>query len=119
MPQVRVRRIYEEKANADGKRILVDGIWPRGVSKEDAHLDQWMKELAPSSELRKWFGHDQDKFDEFKQKYLDELQEDEKHEKLEELLQMSKEERVTLLYAAKDREHNQAVVLQEWLNNQQ
>jgi uncharacterized protein YeaO (DUF488 family) len=110
---IQTKRIYEDPSNNDGYRVLVDRIWPRGVSKEDANLDDWMKEIAPSTELRKWFGHDPDKFDGFKKRYKDEL--DEKEDLLEQLVEKSSEKKVTLLYGAKDEEHNQAVVLKDIL----
>jgi uncharacterized protein YeaO (DUF488 family) len=110
---IRTKRIYEEKDKNDGKRVLVDRIWPRGISKEDAKLDEWLKELAPSSDLRKWFDHDSEKFTEFKKRYKDELK-DNKQE-LDKLRKWSQNGTVTLLYAAKDEEHNQAVVIKELL----
>jgi uncharacterized protein YeaO (DUF488 family) len=112
---LQTKRIYEDPSGDDGYRVLVDRIWPRGVSKENAKLDDWMKEIAPSTELRKWFGHDPDKFNEFKERYQDEL--DEKEDLLEQLVEKSSEENVTLLYGAKDEEHNQAVVLKDILKS--
>ncbi|MDZ7692090.1 MAG: DUF488 domain-containing protein [Balneolaceae bacterium] len=114
---VKTKRIYEEPAAQDGYRVLVDRLWPRGVSKEDAQLDAWLKEIAPSDDLRKWFNHDPDKFEEFKQRYNQELRD--KEELLVKLLKKSAETPVTLLYAAKDTQHNQAVVLAEWLRSKQ
>jgi uncharacterized protein YeaO (DUF488 family) len=111
---IQTKRIYEDTSDNDGYRVLVDRIWPRGVSKENAQLDDWMKEIAPSTELRKWFGHDPDKFDEFKKRYRDELKE--KEDLLDHLIEKSSEEKVTLLYGAKDEEHNQAIVLKDILN---
>lgn len=107
---IQTKRIYEDAANNDGFRVLVDGMWPRGVSKEDAKLDKWMKDIAPSNDLRKWFGHDPDKFDEFKDRYKDEL--DEREDLVKLLAEKSTQKKVTLLYGAKDEEHNQAVVLE-------
>lgn len=107
------KRIYEDAANRDGHRVLVDRIWPRGVSKDDAHLNDWCKELAPSDDLREWFDHDVDKFDDFVQKYKKELKDCD--DKLDELVDIAKDKRVTLLYGAKDDKHNQAVVLKEVL----
>jgi uncharacterized protein YeaO (DUF488 family) len=107
---IQKKRIYEDAANNDGYRVLVDRIWPRGISKEKAKLDEWMKEIAPSTELRKWFGHDSDKFEEFKKRYKDELGEHE--DLLDQLAEKSTEKKVTLLYGAKDEEHNQAAVLE-------
>ncbi len=117
MVQVNRKRVYEQPENDDGVRVLVDRIWPRGLSKQKAAVDHWLKELAPSAELRKWFQHDPEKFPDFKQKYIQEITMDEtKREhigKLKEIIEES--ESVTLVYGAKDTEHNQAVVLQEWL----
>ena len=111
-----LKRIYEPSSTKDGKRILVDGIWPRGISKEKAQLDKWMKEIAPSTELRKEFNHKPERFEEFKEHYIKELQQtEEKEMALNQLLEMAKEEKVTLLYGAKDEVHNQAVVLKEVL----
>ena len=112
---IQTKRIYEDPASNDGYRVLVDRIWPRGVSKEDAKLDDWLKEIAPSDELRKWFDHDPDKFNEFKKRYKKELKDHE--DELDELAGKSTEKKVTLLYGAKDEEHNQAVVLKEILKN--
>jgi len=114
MQEIRTKRIYEDPSNNDGYRILIDRIWPRGVSKEDAKLDDWNKNIAPSDSLRKWFGHDPDKFDEFAKKYRKEL--DGKKEGLTEIRKKAEKQTVTLLYGAKDTEHNQAVVLQKLLN---
>ncbi|MEH7226223.1 DUF488 domain-containing protein [Bacillus sp. JJ1566] len=111
-----LKRIYEPASVEDGKRILVDGIWPRGISKDKAQLDLWMKEIAPSTELRKEFNHKPERFEEFKQHYIKELHNDEeKKTAIEELLRMIGEKKVTLLFGAKDEAHNQAVVLREWL----
>lgn len=117
---VSVKRIYEKKSTEDGVRILVDRVWPRGVSKEDAALDIWAKDVAPSPELRKWFNHETDKFLEFKKKYKDELAQGDQQKALGELKQVVKKhnKEVTLLYAAKDEEHNQALVLKEILDRQ-
>lgn len=111
-----LKRIYEPSSTEDGIRILVDGIWPRGISKDKAQLDKWMKEVAPSTELRKEFNHKPERFEEFKEHYIKELQEtEEKKVALNQLLEMAKEEKVTLLFGAKDEVHNQAVVLKEVL----
>jgi uncharacterized protein YeaO (DUF488 family) len=112
---IQTKRVYEDAANNDGYRVLVDRIWPRGVSKEKAKLDEWMKDIAPSSDLRKWFGHDPDKFGEFKKRYKDEL--GEKEDLLDQLAEKSTQKKVTLLYGAKDEEHNQAVVLESVLKD--
>jgi uncharacterized protein YeaO (DUF488 family) len=107
-----LKRIYEPFEETDGYRILVDRLWPRGVSKEDAKLSFWMKEVAPSSELRKWFCHKPERFAEFRGKYLEELQ---SSQMVEQLLNLVKHDRVTLLYGAKDPVHNHAIVLYERL----
>jgi uncharacterized protein YeaO (DUF488 family) len=110
---VRLKRAYEPAEAADGYRVLVDRLWPRGVSKEKAQLDEWARELAPSSELRTWFGHDPARFDEFRRRHLEELA---AHEaKLAELRERASEGTLTLVYAARDSEHNDAVVLADVL----
>ena len=116
MIDLKIKRIYEDASKNDGFRILVDRIWPRGVSKKDAKLDEWMKEIAPSTELRKWFDHKEDRFAEFEKKYYKELEN--RPELIEELLKKAKEKRLTLLYGAKDETHNQAAVLKDFIENQ-
>jgi uncharacterized protein YeaO (DUF488 family) len=110
---VRLKRAYEPAERSDGYRVLIDRIWPRGVSKEQARLDEWARELAPSAELRRWFGHDPAKFDEFRRRYRDELAA--QGEKLRELRGRAHEGTLTLIYSARDTEHNDAVVLAELL----
>jgi uncharacterized protein YeaO (DUF488 family) len=111
---IRVKRIYEEPRKDDGYRILVDRLWPRGVSKERAKIDLWMKETAPSSELRKWFSHDPEKWEDLKKKYEMELKD--KQELLNSIKQMEREKgMITLLYSSKEEKHNNAVVLDEVL----
>jgi len=110
---VRIRRVYDEPAAEDGKRILVDRLWPRGIAKEKARIDEWLKEIAPSDELRKWFGHDPSRWEEFRERYRREL--DAKTELLGQLRGLTKNGTVTLLFAAKDEEHNNAVVLKDML----
>jgi uncharacterized protein YeaO (DUF488 family) len=110
---VRLKRVYEPPEPSDGYRVLIDRLWPRGVSKEQAHLDQWVRDLAPSSELRRWFGHDPAKFDEFRRRYRTELAAQE--EKLRDLRSRARRGTLTLVYAARDTEHNDAVVLAELL----
>jgi len=112
---LQIKRIYEDPTDEDGYRVLVDRLWPRGVSKEDAKLDEWMKEITPSPELRKWFDHDPDKFEEFKKRYENELAA--KHELVVKLLDMAENQNITLLYAAKDESHNHAIVLKEFLKS--
>jgi len=108
----RIKRVYEDASRADGQRILVDRLWPRGLKKTDAALDDWMKDVAPSVPLRRWFGHDPERFAEFKRKYKAELR---GNTALGKLRQLGKSKRVTLLYAAHDPEINHAVVLQSVL----
>ncbi len=113
MKSIQIKRVYEDKSKDDGYRVFVYRLWPRGVSKEDAHFDEWMKELAPSTELRKWFNHKPERFDEFSKRYKKELKEKEK--KLDELRDITKTKKVTLLFAAKDTEINNAVVIRDVL----
>ena len=113
MKTIQIKRVYDDKSDDDGYRVFVDRLWPRGVSKEDAHFDEWMKELAPSTELRKWFNHKPERFDEFSKRYRKELKEQD--EKLDELRDIAKTKKVTLLYAAKDIEINNAVVIRDVL----
>lgn len=113
---IQIKRIYEDASKNDGFRVLVDRIWPRGVSKEDAKLDEWMKEIAPSTELRKWFNHKEKRFDAFSKKYKKEL--GDSSDLIKELLEKAKNKRLTLLYGAKDETHNQAAVLKIFLESQ-
>lgn len=115
MKTIQIKRVYDKPSKSDGYRILIDRIWPRGVSKEDAKLDDWNKDLAPSTELRKWFDHDPDKFDNFSDKYKKELENN--TEDLKKLRETAKDNTVTLLYGAKDTEHNQAVILKKVLDD--
>ena len=108
------KRIYEDAKPGDGYRVLVDGLWPRGISKDKAALGEWCREIAPSNELRQWFAHDPAKYDEFKVKYLKELANN--PEAAAALARWRSYTRVTLLYSAKDTAHNQAVVLLEYLH---
>ena len=110
---INIKRIYEPAEAADGYRILVDRLWPRGISKEKAKLDVWLKEVAPSNELREWFGHKPERFAEFKKRYAAELRDNPALEELREALKAHKT--VTLLYAAHDEVYNQARVLAEYL----
>lgn len=112
--KIQIKRVYEKPAKDDGMRILVDRLWPRGLSKEKADVDLWLKEIAPSTELRKWFGHVPDRWKEFQKRYHHELENNiESVSKLKELI---KKGAVTLVYGAKDKEHNEALVLKEWLD---
>jgi uncharacterized protein YeaO (DUF488 family) len=110
---VKLKRIYDQPEPADGRRILVDRLWPRGISKERARLDWWLKEIAPSDELRRWFGHDPDRWPEFRVRYQGELQA--QGQLLQELRSIAAQETITLLYAAKDQERNNAVLLKDLL----
>jgi uncharacterized protein YeaO (DUF488 family) len=110
---VRIKRVYDEPATEDGIRILVDRLWPRGIAKDMARIDEWLKEIAPSDELRKWFGHDPARWEEFRERYRRELEA--KAEILDGLRKLAGEGTVTLLFAAKDEEHNNALVLKEIL----
>jgi uncharacterized protein YeaO (DUF488 family) len=110
---IKTKRIYDEPEPGDGVRLLVDRLWPRGLSKEKAAVDHWLKEIAPSDELRRWFGHDPEKWQEFRERYRRELEA--QAPLLKEIAQQARKETVTLLYAAHDEEHNNAVVLKELL----
>lgn len=110
-----LKRVYEKPSKEDGKRILIDRLWPRGLTKEKAQVDEWLKEIAPSTELRKWFGHDSSKWNEFKRRYITEIKNNSTVvSQLEEYLKKGK---VTLVYGAKDEQHNDAVVLKEYFEN--
>jgi uncharacterized protein YeaO (DUF488 family) len=108
-----LKRAYDPPAKGDGRRILVDRVWPRGVARDELRIEAWLKDLAPSAELRKWFGHDPAKWDEFKQRYARELEQ--RAHTLEELLEQARAGQVTLVFGAKDVEHNNAVALKEHL----
>ena len=111
--RIRLKRAYEPPSHSDGKRILVDRLWPRGVKKAEAAIDDWLKDLSPSTELRKWFGHDPARWDEFQRRFASELQrhQDEQNR----LREMARHGPVTLVYAARDEAHNDAVVLRDVL----
>lgn len=116
MVQNEMKRVYDPVAEMDGMRILIDRLWPRGLSKEKAALDAWIKDVAPRHELRRWFEHEPEKFAAFRIKYVEELREDEgKSQKVDELCQLACAKKLTILYGAKDRVHNHAVVLREEL----
>ena len=113
---VYIKRVYEAAEAADGYRVLVDHVWPRGVSKERARLDEWARELAPSNELREWFGHQPARFNQFRTRYRKELS---RHaDELERLRAHAANERLTIVYAARDERHNNAVVLAELLRGE-
>ncbi len=115
MSNIQIKRIYLPPESADGCRMLVDRLWPRGVSKQAAFLDEWNRVVAPSHELRRWFAHDPEKFDEFARCYREELAYQE--EELARLAALAQKERLTLLCAARDAQHNHAVILREVLEN--
>ena len=110
---VRIKRVYEQPDKTDGMRVLVDRLWPRGIKKEDAGLDLWLKDMAPSDELRKWFSHDPSRWREFRTRYRKELKD--KAGMMEDLKKAARKGTVTLVYAAKDADRNNAVVLKEML----
>ncbi|HEX8860705.1 MAG TPA: DUF488 family protein [Actinomycetes bacterium] len=112
-PEVRLRRVYDEPTGDDGTRVLVDRVWPRGLSKQKAHVDQWFKQVAPSTELRKWYGHEPARFPEFANRYRSELQQPEQAEALARLRDLARERTVTLLTATRAIEISQAAVLAE------
>ncbi|WP_298177564.1 DUF488 domain-containing protein [Saccharomonospora sp.] len=114
--RITYRRIYDDPDPSDGTRVLVDRVWPRGVKKENAHYDEWLRDVAPSTELRKWYGHDPEKFAEFRRRYLAELRDDEHAEHAARLRDIADHGGVTLLTASRDIEHSQAAVLAEWLD---
>lgn len=115
MNKLAVKRVYDAYEETDGYRILVDRPWPRGIKKENAHLDAWNKDIAPSNELRKWYGHDPEKYAAFAGKYTEELNENEEASTfVQQVQQLLKEGNVTLLYSAKTKENN-AAVLAQWL----
>ena len=108
-----IKRIYDEPSDKDGYRVLIDRLWPRGISKKDANLNEWNKEIAPSTELRKWFDHKEERFDEFVKNYREELRP--KEEELNRLRTIAKKNGITLLYGAKNSKMNQAIVLRDVL----
>jgi uncharacterized protein YeaO (DUF488 family) len=110
---IRLKRAYEPASATDGYRVLIDRLWPRGVSRRQAKLDDWQKELAPSSELRRWFGHEPSRFQEFRRRYIEELRSE--RPRLSALRRRARDGTLTLVYAAQDEQHNDAVVLAEIL----
>lgn len=113
---INVKRIYDAPARGDGHRVLVDRVWPRGIRKDDAELEEWLKEAAPSTALRKWFAHDPAKWTEFKRRYFQELAADtEVHEALADLRRRARRGPVTLLFGSRETRHNNAVALKEYL----
>jgi uncharacterized protein YeaO (DUF488 family) len=114
-PMIQLKRAYEPTSRSDGYRVLVERLWPRGVRKPDAHLDQWLKDVAPSAELRRWFGHAPGRFAEFRSRYRRELHAEPARTAVAELARRSARGTVTLVYAARDEAHNSAVVLAQEL----
>jgi uncharacterized protein YeaO (DUF488 family) len=110
---VRLKRVYEPAASSDGYRVLIDRLWPRGVSRKRAQLDEWERELSPSTKLRQWFGHDPGRFEEFRRRYAEELRP--QRPRIAELRRRARERTLTLVYSAHDVEHNDAVVLADVL----
>ena len=113
---INMKRVYEEPAASDGSRILVDRLWPRGLTKEKAHVDLWLKEVAPSTELRQWFGHDPAKWKSFRGRYETEIRNNDNL--IRELKEIAKKDTVTLLYGARDEKHNEALVLKQFLERE-
>jgi len=114
--KLNIKRVYEKPNEQDGKRVLVDRLWPRGLTKEKADIDLWLKGIAPTTELRKWFNHDAAKWKEFQKRYRKELNNNKEQVSL--LKDQLKKGIVTLVYGARDEEHNEALVLKEWLNGE-
>jgi uncharacterized protein YeaO (DUF488 family) len=112
---IKIKRVYEQPDKDDGRRILVDRIWPRGVSKDEARLSDWRKDLTPSNELREWFGHDPERWEEFKERYRTELEEADKMGDLRDIAERTRGENVTLLFGAKDTTHNNARALEAFV----
>ncbi len=111
---IAVKRVYEPAAKTDGQRVLIDRVWPRGITKDKAALTLWLKDIAPSTELRKWFGHEPERWEEFRRRYREELAD--KQEPLRELASLLEHGRVTLLYGAHEERYNNAVALADYLN---
>ena len=111
---IRIKRVYEQPSRGDGKRILIDRLWPRGIKKEDAHIDEWLKEIAPSNELRKWFDHDPNKWGEFKKRFFAELQG--RQGVMDGIVSSARRGTVTLLFASKEERFNNAVALKEYID---
>jgi len=109
--RIAIHRVYDSSPTMSGKRVLVDRVWPRGIKKENLHLDIWMRDVAPSTALRKWFGHNPLRWDEFQRRYRAELRQPAQRAQLDELVAMARKSPVTLLYGARDEEHNQALAL--------
>lgn len=111
---ISIKRAYEPATASDGTRVLVDGLWPRGISKDDLKADMWLKDVAPSATLRKWFSHDPKRWEEFQRRYLEELR---KNEAWKPIVAAARDHHVTLLFGSRDTEHNNAVALQKFLRS--
>jgi uncharacterized protein YeaO (DUF488 family) len=111
--KIKIKRVYEHPEKDDGLRILVDRLWPRGLTKKKASVDLWLKDIAPSTELRKWFAHDPDKWKRFRARYQTEIRNN--HELIKVLKQKASEGTITLIYGARDQKHNEALVLKQFL----
>lgn len=114
---IQLKRAYDRRSEEDGQRVLVDGLWPRGVSKQDAAIDLWLKEIAPSAGLRQWFGHDPERWREFRRRYRSQLKTQRRAAALDQLRKLARGRRVTLVYAARDTAHNNAVVIAELIQD--
>jgi uncharacterized protein YeaO (DUF488 family) len=114
---IRIKRVYEQPDEKDGERILVDRLWPRGLTKKKASVDLWLKDIAPSTELRKWFGHDPDKWKNFRRRYQTEIRNN--NDLIKVLKQKARSGTITLVYAARDKQHNEALVLKQFLEKNQ
>jgi len=112
---ISLKRVYEKPSPNDGKRILVERLWPRGLKKDEAKIDEWLREVSPSTELRKWFGHDPAKWSEFKERYWKEL--DKKHDVVSKLAKECREKKVTFVFAAKEQQYNNAAALKEYVES--
>jgi uncharacterized protein YeaO (DUF488 family) len=110
---IQLKRAYDPASPEDGHRVLVERLWPRGIKKENLQIETWMKEISPSPELRKWFGHDPEKWAEFQQRYTRELDQNPKY--VQDLRGLASRGRLTLIYSAKDEQHNSALILKEYL----
>ena len=115
LENIRIKRVYDPPNKEDGLRVLVDRLWPRGLKKSSAHIDFWAKDLAPTTSLRNWFNHEENKFNEFRIRYFEELSL--KQEIVRKIFEKTENRTITLVFAATDRLHNQAVVLREFLEN--
>jgi len=113
---LKIKRAYDKPEPDDGKRILIDRLWPRGISKSEAEIDEWLKDLGPTTELRKWFGHDPEKWEEFKRKYIQELSNPDKGAILRNIARTAEHTSVTLVYSARDTEHSDVKVIEELVN---